>query len=66
VFYPYFGDAGFNIVATVCQYGNLHFSTLNEETDTIFNKVLTQTGLYISTNNDCGAGRIAGRIMVNK
>ena len=63
VIYAHFSDPGFNIIASVCQYGNIHFSTLNEDTDIIFNKVLDQTSLFISSDNNCGGSKIFGRTL---
>lgn len=64
VFDAYFSDPGFNIIASICKYGNLHFSTLNEKTDLTFNEVLDQTNFHISTDNNCGGGRIPGRTAI--
>jgi len=61
VMYVHFSDPGFNIMGSICQYGNIHLSTLNEETDTAFNQILFETGLNISTTNECGGGRIFKR-----
>jgi hypothetical protein len=61
VFYPHFSDPGFNIMASICQYGNLHFSTLNKDADSAFNEVIMQTGLRISTDDNCGSDRIYKR-----
>ncbi|CAN5365379.1 hypothetical protein BH09BAC6_BH09BAC6_27110 [soil metagenome] len=64
VFTPYFCDEGFNIIANVCKYGNIHFDTLNEQADLAFNKAIGQTGLVISTDNNCYTGKIPGRTIV--
>ena len=61
VMYVHFSDPGFNIMASICKYGNIHFSTLNEETDRAFNKALEKTNLHISSDNNCGGGRIYKR-----
>jgi len=61
VFYAHFSDADFNIMVSICQYGNLHFSTLNEKTDKAFNMALAKTTLQISQNNNCGDKAISGR-----
>ncbi len=61
VIYAHFSDPGFNIMGSICQYGNIHISTLNEETNIAFNQVLPETGLNISTTNECGGGRIFKR-----
>ncbi len=61
VTYAHFSDPGFNIMGSICKYGNIHFSTLNEETDLAFNAALEKTELHISTDNNCGSGRIYKR-----
>lgn len=58
---PHFSDAGFNIMGSICQYGNIHLSTLNEEIDIILNEILPKTGLYIYEEKSCGGKRIIGR-----
>jgi hypothetical protein len=58
---PYFSDGGFNIIGNVCQYGNIHLSTLNKETDVSLNEILPKTGLYIYDEESCGGKRIVGR-----
>jgi hypothetical protein len=60
VIYAHFSDPGFNITASIDQYGIVHFSTINEETDIAFNKVIDETGLYISDGN-CRGDRIYKR-----
>ena len=61
VMYAHFSDPGFNIMGSICQYGNIHFSTLNEKTDVAFNKALDETNLSILSDNNCGGGRIYKR-----
>jgi hypothetical protein len=61
VTYVQFIDPGFNIMGSICQYGNIHFSTVNEEVDEAFNNELPQTGLHILEGNNCGGERIYGR-----
>lgn len=61
IMYAHFSDPGFNIMASICQYGNIHFSTLNEETDLAFNKALEKTALHISSDNKCGGRKINQR-----
>jgi hypothetical protein len=61
IIYTHLSDSGFNIMASICQYGNIHFSTLNEETDIVFNKALGKTGLHILSDNKCGGERIYKR-----
>jgi hypothetical protein len=65
VIFAHFSDPGFNIMGSICQYGNIHFNTLNEETDRAFNAALEKTGLNISTDNNCGGGRIYKRYSTN-
>lgn len=62
VFIPHFSDRDFNIIVSVCQYGNIHFSTLNETADLAFNNVIQQTALYISEDNKCHSFKIKHRI----
>jgi len=51
--YVYFDDEGRNIMASLCQYGSVHFSTLNEGVDIVFNKVLEGTRFINVSNDDC-------------
>ncbi|RYZ94693.1 MAG: hypothetical protein EOP47_27345, partial [Sphingobacteriaceae bacterium] len=52
---PYFNftDTSFNIVGSICQYGNVHLSILNEETDEVFEKALLQTKFVVFDDNSC-------------
>jgi hypothetical protein len=61
IIYAHFSDPGFNIMASICQYGNIHFSTLNEETDLAFNEALGKTALHILEGTNCGGARIYQR-----
>jgi hypothetical protein len=61
VIYAHFSDPGFNIIASICQYGNIHLSTLNEETDVLFNSAIGKTNLFFVPDGDCGGGRIYKR-----
>jgi len=57
----HFNDPGFNIMVSICQYGNIHFSTLNEETDLAFNEALDKTDFHIFDGNSCYSGTIYKR-----
>jgi hypothetical protein len=61
VFYPYFSDVNFNIVGTICQYGNIHLSTLNQKSDQLLNNMIQKTKFIITDKSKC-TGRIYGRI----
>ncbi|MEO6149559.1 MAG: hypothetical protein ABIP28_05335 [Mucilaginibacter sp.] len=52
---PYFNfsDVGFNIVGSICQYGNLHLSILNEETDKVFENAILHTKFEMLDGNNC-------------
>ncbi len=59
-------DEGQHVVVNVCQYGNIHFYTQDEETDKMFNMQLPATGLHLLDTPNCYEpfsknGRIAGR-----
>jgi hypothetical protein len=60
VFYPYFTDVQFNIMGTICQYGNIHLSTLSEEVDALFNEKVQQTKFILTDKSKC-TGRIFKR-----
>lgn len=60
IFYPHFSDANFNIIGTICQYGNLHLNTLTEEADSAFHQVLEQTKFILTDKSSC-VGRIYKR-----
>ena len=62
----YFMNEEQTVLANFCQYGNIHFSTLNKRADNLFNKHLAQSGLQIFTDAYCyesfsKAGKITGR-----
>ncbi len=61
VIYAHFSDPGFNIIASICQYGNIHLSTLNEASDAAFNDALAKTNLFTVPDGKCGGGRIYKR-----
>ena len=53
LFRPHFSDPEFNVIVSICYYGNVHFSTLNANSDLAFNKAILQTGLSISDDSEC-------------
>ena len=62
----YFMNEEQTVLGNFCQYGNIHFSTLNKGDDKLFHKHFTQSGLKIFTDTYCyesfsKAGKIAGR-----
>lgn len=61
IIYAHFSDPDFNIMVSICQYGNIHFSSLNEETDSAFNEALEQTDFHILDGNSCYSGTIYKR-----
>jgi hypothetical protein len=61
VFYAHFSDPEFNIMVSICQYGNIHFSILNKKTDILFNEALEKTGLHCLEGNRCGVTAIFKR-----
>lgn len=60
VFIPYFSDPEFNIIGSICQYGNIHLSILNAKTDLLFNDSLKNTSFTITDKSKC-TGRIYER-----
>lgn len=59
-------DEGQHIVVNICKYGNIHFDTLDEEGDEMFDKHLPATGLHLLDAPNCyepfgKGGQIAGR-----
>ncbi|WP_419700146.1 hypothetical protein [Mucilaginibacter sp. NFX135] len=66
VFIPHFSDSEFNVLISICQYGNIHFSTLNKEADIVFNEAILQTELYIPDDNKCRGFKIAHRKSTNR
>jgi hypothetical protein len=57
---PHFTDDDYNIVGYICQYGNIHWSNLNKETDDLFNDALVKTKLKMTDDSIC-TGRIYKR-----
>jgi hypothetical protein len=62
-------DEGKHIVANLCHYGNIHFFTLDEATDKLFNATLAATGMAFLKGPYCyeafgRKGKIGGREVV--
>jgi hypothetical protein len=51
--YFHFIDKEQNIVGNICQYGNLHLDTLNEQADKIFNPFVEVSKFNYGDNNSC-------------
>jgi hypothetical protein len=49
----HFMDGGNNILGSICQYGTVHFHTLNPETDSRFNKLIGQERLPFLLSSHC-------------
>lgn len=49
----YFMNEEQTVLGNFCQYGNIHFSTLNKSADKLFHKHLAQSGLKIFTDTYC-------------
>ena len=67
--YFYFTDSSQNILGSICKYGNLHFYTLNKQTDNLFKDAVSKTHLRYFTNANCfdqfsRNGNITGRKIV--
>lgn len=60
IFTLHFSDTNINIVGTICQYGNIHLSTLNKEADKLLHEKLQLTKFTITDKSKC-TGRIFGR-----
>lgn len=61
VFTPHFSDQDFNALISICQYGNIHFCTMNEEVDVAFNRAILDTGLHFLNESRCSSYRIPHR-----
>ena len=64
--YVYFIDPEQSFIGTICQYGNLHFSTMNEATDIRFKNTISKTKFEFMTESICynkfsKSGSIKGR-----
>ena len=51
--YVHFTDPGQNIVANICQYGNLHISTKNKTTDKRFKDIVSKSQFIYLTGTNC-------------
>ena len=51
--YFHFMDAGQNLVGSICQYGNLHFDTLNQKIDDQFIKALIESKFVNVEDRKC-------------
>jgi hypothetical protein len=51
--YFHFMDAGQNLVGSICQYGNLHFDTLNQKIDDQFIKALIESKFVSVEDRKC-------------
>lgn len=51
--YFYFTDIQQNILGTICQYGNLHISTVNKQTDKLFKSVIAKSKLQMLIGQSC-------------
>jgi hypothetical protein len=49
----YFSDAAQNIIGTICQYGNLHITTINKKTNTILKDLIAKTKFNYLTDSVC-------------
>lgn|GEM_PF-778995 len=49
----YFTNSKQNIIGTICQYGNVHIDTLNNETDRIFKDIITKTQFKFLSDEIC-------------
>ena len=51
--YVHFTDPGQNIVANICQYGNVHISTKNKTADKLFNDIINESKFSYLTDKNC-------------
>lgn len=51
--YFHFTDQGQNIVGSICQYGNLHLDTLNEQVDKTFKLLVDSSKFEYGDKNSC-------------
>lgn len=51
--YFYFIDEAENVLGNICQYGNLHLSTLTKQSDKLLNQFLITSKFQIGNNNSC-------------
>ena len=67
--YVHFIDLKQNIIGNICQYGNLHFSTVNKEIDSHFKKIMTKSKFEYLADGNCynkfsKSGTIKGRQII--
>ena len=51
--YVHFTDPGQNIVADICQYGNLHISTKNKAADKNFKEAIAKSNFRYLADTNC-------------
>jgi hypothetical protein len=51
--YIHFVDQGQNIIGEICQYGNLHFSTMNKKADKIFKELVSKSKFEFMSDTNC-------------
>lgn len=51
--YVHFIDPNQNILGEICQYGNLHLSTMNKEADKYLEELISETDLELLTDKRC-------------
>ena len=64
--YIHFTDQGMNFIVNICQYGNLHISSLNEQMSQRIEATLSETSFQVLRNGGCfnqfsKTGAIRGR-----
>ena len=67
--YFHFTDEGQNIIGNICKYGNLHFDTLNKQTDNLVKKFIDAGKFIYLAGNNCfnqfgKTSSIAGRRII--
>ncbi|WP_419788983.1 hypothetical protein [Mucilaginibacter sp. FT3.2] len=62
VFMPHFTNKDFSAMIYICQYGNIHFSTLNKVTDDLFNEVIANTKLIFFDGKKCASYKVPHRV----
>jgi hypothetical protein len=51
--YIHFVDPGQNIIGEICQYGNLHFSTMNKKSDNLFKELVSRSKFEFMSDTNC-------------
>ncbi|HEX7847196.1 MAG TPA: hypothetical protein VF476_15455 [Chitinophagaceae bacterium] len=67
--YFYFSNKEQTVLGTICQYGNIHFDTLNELVEMRFHSILPQTNFMLLGDKICSeqfstSGAIKGRRII--